>query len=343
MPQAASRTRWNSKALVSTALVFLLVCAGAGFAAGTGESREGSQAGTAQPAGKKPVFVMVPKGVHPYFEPVYRGFTDCAERYGVSSEIDAPPRFDVALQVKVIEDLIARGVGGIAISANDDKGLVSVIHEAAQAGIKVITFDAPAPSSEALTYIGTDNESAGYEAGKRMAAAMKDRGTIAILQGGLDATNLNLRTRGFKRALEESAPDISVVGVLDEGGDFSESVTQAEAVLAEHPSLSAIFSVSAEGAPAAAAVVRRLGKAGRVLVAGFDDLPDTLQGIRDGLIVFCVVQNTYKMGWLSVQRLLDAVAGRALPRVIDTGVIFVDRGNQDTYKAMMEAGNRKEL
>ena len=107
------------------------------------------------------VFVMVPKGVHPYYEPVYKGFTEAATRYGVISEVDAPPRFDVALQVKVIKDLIARGVNGIAISANDDKGLVSVIHEAAQAGIKVITFDAPAPSSEALTYIGTDNESAG--------------------------------------------------------------------------------------------------------------------------------------------------------------------------------------
>lgn len=105
------------------------------------------------------IFVMVPKGVHPYFEPVYHGFEDAAKKYGIVSEIDAPPRFDVVLQVKVIEDLIARGVNGIAISANDDKGLVAVIHEAVQAGIKVITVDAPAPSSEALTYIGTDNES----------------------------------------------------------------------------------------------------------------------------------------------------------------------------------------
>jgi len=335
--------RLKSNALVSTALILLLVSAGAAFASGAPEARGSAQAAPASAPGKKAVFVMVPKGVHPYFEPVYKGFTDSAERAGVISEIDAPPRFDVALQVKVIEDLIARGVSGIAISANDDKGLVSVIHEATQAGIKVITFDAPAPSSEALTYIGTDNESAGYEAGKRMAAAMKGRGTIAILQGGLDATNLNLRTRGFRRALAEGAPDVDVVGVVDEGGDFSESVNQSEALLAAHPSLSAIFSVSAEGAPAAAAVLRRQGRAGRVLVAGFDDLPDTLQGIREGLVSFCVVQNTYKMGWLSVQRLLDAVAGRALPKVIDTGVVFVDRGNLDSYKAMMEADNRKSL
>jgi len=335
------QARPNTTRIVSTALIVLALCAGPAHASGGSEPR-GSQPGV-HPQGRKPVFVMVPKGVHPYFEPVYKGFTDAAARYDVVSEIDAPPRFDVGLQVKVIEDLIARGVSGIAISANDDQGLVAVIHEAVQAGIKVITFDAPAPSSEALTYIGTDNESAGFEAGKRMAAEMKGRGTIAILQGGLDATNLNLRTRGFRRALAEGAPAISVVGVVDEGGDFAESVNQSEALLDLHPALSAIFSVSAEGAPAAAAVLRRQGKTARVLVAGFDDLPDTLQGIRDGVVSFCVVQNTYKMGWLSVRRLLDAVAGRALPRIIDTGVVFVDRGNLDTYKAEMEADNRREL
>jgi ribose transport system substrate-binding protein len=126
---------------------------------------------------------------------------------------------------------------------------------------------------------------------------------------------------------------------VDEGGDFSRSVSRTEELLAAHRGLSAIFSVSAEGAPAAAAVVKRQGRAGRVLVAGFDDLGDTLQGIRDGSIVFCVVQNTYRMGWLSVERLLDAVNGMPVPAVIDTGVAFVDRRNIGTYKAAMEAEN----
>jgi ribose transport system substrate-binding protein len=325
-------------------LGFILCLAGLAYAGGAREPRGAGAAGPSVPStGHQLTFVMVPKGVHPYFEPVYRAFQDAATRYGVVSEVDAPPRFDVALQVKVIEDLIARGVSGIAISANDDKGLAAVIHEAIQAGIKVITFDAPAPSSEALTYIGTDNENAGYAAGKRMAAAMAGHGSIAVLQGGLDATNLTLRTRGFTRALAEIGPGITVTGVVDEGGDFSESVNKTEALLSDHPELTAIFSVSAEGAPAAAAVVKGRGRGGKILVAGFDDLGDTLQGIRDGAIVFCVVQNTYRMGWLSVERPLDAVAGRPVPPVIDTGVVFVDRKNIDTYRKMMEADNSRQL
>ena len=89
-----------------------------------------------------------------------------------------------------------------------------MIADAAKAGIKVITFDAPAPSSSALTYIGTDNQTAGFEAGKKMAELMKGQGKLAILQGGLTATNLNLRTQGFKEALARLAPDVKVVDVV---------------------------------------------------------------------------------------------------------------------------------
>lgn len=281
-------------------------------------------------------FVMVPKGVHPYFEPVYRGFQAAAAKYGVKVEMDAPPKFDVNLQVKVIEDLIARGVDGIAISADDDKGLVKVIHEAMQAGIKVITFDAPAPSSEALTYIGTDNERAGYEAGIRMAKAMGYHGTLAILQGGLQATNLNLRSEGFKKALSKVAPDMQVVALVNEHGDFAESIIKTEALLKSYPDLRGIFSVSAEGAPSAATVVEEQHRAGQLVVAGFDDLTGTLDGIRAGVVSFCVVQNTYKMGWLSVEELLAAIQGKAIPKVIDTGVVFVDRSNLATYSVKMQ-------
>ena len=318
------------------AIIFLAFC----FAASVVSARGSPDAGSTMSSDSDELlFVMVPKGVHPYYEPVYQGFKAAAQKSGVRAEIDAPPRFDVDLQVKVIEDLIARDVDGIAISANDDAGLVSVIHDAVHKGIKVITFDAPAPSSEALTYIGTDNESAGYEAGKRMAAAMGGRGKVAVLQGGMSAANLNLRTKGFTRALEETAPGLAIITVVDEGGDFARSVNETEALLSGHPDLGGIFSVSAEGAPAAAAVARRLGRKGRIVIAGFDDLADTLTGIRDGSIVFCVVQNTYRMGRLSVERLLDAVRGNPVPKVIDTGVVFVDKGNIDTYSLKMEKEN----
>jgi len=281
-------------------------------------------------------FVMVPKGVHPYYEPCFEGFKDAGEKYGINVEMVSPPKFELALQVKVIEDLIAQGVDGIAISALDDTGLISVVDEAVNAGIKVITFDAPAPSTKAATYIGTVNKTAGYAAGKKMAELIGDSGEVVILQGGLGATNLNQRTEGFKQALAEIAPNIKVVAVEDTKGDFAMAVNKTEAVLETYPNLKAIFGVSAYGAPAAATVVKEQGKSGKVIVGGFDDLKDTLEAIKDGSVQYCIVQKTYKMGWLSVERLLDAVNNVSFPATIDTGVLIVNKDNVDTYMAEMK-------
>ena len=286
----------------------------------------------------KQTFVMVPKGVHPYYEPCYEGFKAAAAKYGITVDKVDPQKFELPLQVKVIEDLIAQQVDGIAISALDDAGLGPVIAEATKAGIKVITFDAPAPSTQALTYIGTDNESAGKAAGEAMAKLMKGKkgATLAILQGGLGSVNLNLRTKGFQAAMAKNAPNVKILEVVDEGGDFSVTTNKTEALLQTYPNLTAIFAVSAEGAPAAAAVLKQQGKAGKIVLAGFDDLKDTINGINDGSINFCLVQKTYAMGWKSIEALRDAKAGKTLPKVTDTGVLLVTKANVNSYMADMK-------
>ncbi len=276
-------------------------------------------------------FVMVPKGVHPYYEPCFEGFKAAAEKYGITAEYEAPQQFDIALQVKVIEDLISRGVDGIAISALDDKPLVPVIKRAMAAGIMVLTFDAPAPSSEQLSYIGTNNKNAGYSGGEKLAELIGDTGKIAILQGGLGAPNLNLRREGIAEALKANAPGIEIVTVEDTQGKFDLAVNKTEAILETYPDVSAIFGVSAYGAPGAGKVVKEQGKVGSVVVAGFDDLKDTLEGIREGSIQFCLVQKTFTMGWLSVEKLLAAVNGEEIEKEIDTGIIVVTKDNVDSY------------
>ncbi len=298
-------------------------------------------AGCAKQEKKQQTFVMVPKLVHPYYEPCYEGFKDACAEHGILSEFEAPAKGDLALQVKVIEDLIVRGVDGIAISALEDEGLIGVVDEAVKAGIKVITFDAAAPSTKALTYIGTDNEMAGFEAGKKIAEILKGQsGDIVILQEQLGATNLNQRAKGFRDALAQFAPGLKVVSVEDTKSNFSVAVDKTEAVIGTYPNLKVIFGVSAYGAPAAAVVIKEQGKKD-ILVAGFDDLKETLEGIREGLIDFCIVQKTYKMGWVSVERLIDAKAGKEIPKVIDTGILFVEKKNVDNYMDDMKKEIRK--
>src|SRR5438552_13426687 len=294
------------------------------------------QAANGQLQAREKVFVMVPKGVHPYYEPCYQGFKDAAAKSGVKAEYRAAKAFEVPQQVEIIENVIARHVDGIAISALDDQGLAPVIEEAAKAGVKVITFDAPAPSSKALTYIGTMNEAAGYAGAQELIKLMNNEGEVAVLQGGLGAPNLNDRFKGFERCLKEKAPNMKIVAREDEQGKMDLTVNKTEALLQAHPSLKAIFGVSAEVCPGASAALKQQGRGGKIILAGFDDLPDTLAGIRSGVVSFCIAQRTYKMGWLSVEKLRDALQGKPLPKEIDTGVVIINKDNVDTYMQDMK-------
>lgn len=285
---------------------------------------------------KQLVLVMVPKGVHPYYEPCYQGFQDAAKKYGLKVEYRASQALELPQQVNVIENLIARRVDGLAISALDDQGLAPVIDEAVKAGIKVITFDSPAPSSKALTYIGTANEAAGYAAGEALIRFMGGEGEIAVLQGGLGAANLNERYNGLERAFRQKAPKIKIVAREDNQGKIDVAVNKTEALLEAHPNLKAIFSVAADGTVGAAAVFKERNLGSKLVLGGFDDMPDTLAGIRAGTVKFCVAQRTYKMGWLSVEKLLDAIHDKQLDKVIDTGVLIVAKENVDTYMEDMK-------
>jgi ribose transport system substrate-binding protein len=322
-------------------LIFAAVC---GFSLLTGCEKppETGTGAASNPAGGTSAagmtFVMVPKGVHPYYEPCRQGFEDACKKYGITPEFRAPKEFELPQQVAELENLVSRAntVKGITISAVDDKGLVNVIKQATDAGIKVITFDAAAPSTAALCYIGTLNDAAGYAAGVEFAKAMNNSGEVVVLQGGLGTPNLNERYAGFERALKEKAPDMKIVGREDTQGKWELATSKTENLLQAHPNVKGIFGISAECIPGAANVLKSQNKAGQIVLAGFDDLPDTLAAIRSGTCTFALAQKTYKMGWESVEVLRDAIAGKEVKKQIDTGVQVITKANVDTYMEDMK-------
>ncbi|PRX17479.1 monosaccharide ABC transporter substrate-binding protein (CUT2 family) [Orenia metallireducens] len=277
------------------------------------------------------VFAVVPKLVsHPYFKLSAEGMEQAAKDLNVDARFVGPQKADAAKQVSTIENLIVQGVSGIAISPVDANAIKPVIKQAMDKGIKVITFDADAPNSERLAYIGTGNKSAGKKAGEAMAKKLNGKGKVAIMTGQLGAENLNQRIAGFKEGL--AGTDIKVVKVEANGDDMSLALSQAEALLQAYD-LDGIFASSASGAPAAAQALKSKGKVGDVVVIGFDDMPQTLNYIREGVVYATIAQRPDLMGYKSVELLLNLSNGEKVDNeFIDTGVSVVTKENIDSYK-----------
>lgn len=277
---------------------------------------------------------VVPKVAVPFFDDCNKGAAEAAEKLGVQYQWVVPQNTQGSTQVRIMEDLIARNVQGIAISVNEPKSVEGVIKQAMAAGIKVLTFDSDSANSGRSMYIGTVNEAAGYTMGKALAEAIGGKGEIAIVTGQLGASNLNERIAGAERAFAEH-PEIKVVAKEGTDDDLARAVSVTEAILRGNPELKGILGVSQVGGPAVANVLAGQEFADRkagLTTFAFDDLPDTLKGVKDGSIKGIMVQRPVTMGRLAVENLVNQIKGTGpAPADIDTGVTVVDASNIDSY------------
>ncbi|WP_428646473.1 sugar-binding protein [Roseibium sp.] len=291
-------------------------------------------AGSASAGNEDLTIAVVPKVAVPFFDDCNAGAKEAAEALGVNYQWVVPQNTQGSTQVKIIEDLIARHVNGIAISVNEPKSVEGVIKQAVDAGIAVLTFDSDSANSPRSMYIGTINEQAGVTMGNSMAEAIGGSGKVAIVTGQLGASNLNERIDGVKKALS-AHPGIEVVALEGTEDDLARAVSVTEALLRANPDLKGIFGISQVGGPAVAKVLEQRefqDMAGNLKVFAFDDLPDTIKGVKAGLITGIMVQRPVTMGRLAVEHLVAQINGEEPnPANIDTGVTVVNADNLGSY------------
>ena len=94
-----------------------------------------------------------------------------------------------------MEEQITLGTKGLAISPIDPANQGEMIN-AACAKMKVITQDSDAPDTNRLFYLGTDNYSAGRQAGELTDKACPNGGKVMILVGKMEVLNAQERSQG---------------------------------------------------------------------------------------------------------------------------------------------------
>ncbi len=271
-------------------------------------------------SGKGPMIKVgfVSNNAAPFWTIAEAGTSEGAKKYGVEVLFRRPQNGTASEQKKIIEDLLTQDVKGIAISVNDPKNQTDFLNEVA-ARVPLLTQDNDAPESKRLCYVGTDNYTAGQEAGKLVRAAMPDGGTIAIYVGRPDAINGQERRQGVLDILarQKNAPGPEKYGkyTLYNPPAFYDYVSQQKCKDQAADTLTALQGVERVcliglweyNPPALLRAVEGAGKLGQVAIVAFDENEATLQGVKDGHIFGTVVQQPYLFGMESV-RLMAAVA-----------------------------------
>lgn len=278
-------------------------------------------------------FAVVFPIVHPFFEPIGVAAEDYGKELGIKVITKAPDKSDAQQQIEIMENLIAMKVDGIAIGPTDTSALVPTINKAIDAGIQVICFESDAPDSRKASFIGTDNYNAGRHMGAVITEKLGGEGKILILTGLPTQLSLNERIRGIKEYLAEKAPQIKIADTQSSEGDPQKAVTAAENMMQANQDFKAMIGIDATAGPAMISIWKAKGWQNNTdhMIITFDDMPDNLQGIRDGYVTGIVSQRQNSWGKGVIDMLNDLCDGKEVEKYIDTGSIEITKANVDTY------------
>lgn len=176
--------------------------------------------------------VIAKSNSNPVFQAAKTGAMSAGERLsdeldGVSVEIlwQTPAQEDAQVQAQFVEQLVASGIDGIAISCTDANILTSSLKAAVDAGVVVVTFDSDAPESGRMAYYGVDDKEAGKEVMRQLSGVMGGSGKVAVLTGNPAAANLQKRVEGVL----EQAAELEGFGTPTVYSFMPETATEAAA------------------------------------------------------------------------------------------------------------------
>ena len=301
------------------------------------------------------VFALVPKAMNnPFFDLARDGCYKAQDELAdVTCEYIGPGEHTELEQIQIVQDLITKGVDGIAVAPSNAPDMAKVLKAAASAGIPVMTWDSDLLEKDKdlrTTYVGTNNYNIGVHLAELVQARHADGGTICLQTGGAAAANHNERLKGARDTLAGkdmgSPPGSALAG---EGGwteisgcplitndDGNVAVQGMTDILAANPDLTAFLSTGAftqwfdNAYRKAAEPYKAKMDAGDLTIVVADTLPMQLEQTADGLGNGLVGQRPFEMGYKAMFILKDIVDGKSVSDPIFTGLDICDNSNVAT-------------
>jgi len=260
--------------------------------------------------GEKPRVAFVTNNASEFWSIARAGFDKAAKEFDVIGEFRIPAGGTAAEQKAILEDLVTKGVHGIAVSPVDPDNQTSILNEVA-GQVLLICHDSDAPKSNRILYVGTNNYSAGREAGKLI-----------------------------QEVLGSDRP-IKVVDTRTDNTDRSRAKSNVQDVLVSRPNVACLVGLWSYNGPIIGSVIRESNLGGKVKAVCFDEERPSLQAIREGTIYATVVQKPYEFGYQSVKILAALARGdkSVIPpnRAVDTGVTVVKKANVDEFEKWLDS------
>ena len=235
---------------------------------------------------------------------------------------------EVELQIEFLEDLSPQNVADRALALATDCNAIcvtSAVHpvvtdalERIQSqGIPVFAFVSQISVTGQMSYIGLDNWKVGRTSAWAFANICKTPGKIGILMGNPRYRNQEMNETGFRSYFREHAPDFTLLEPISTFESSAVAQEMTEKLLIDHPDLAGLY-ISGGGIRGALTALRASGKAGKMVVVGYDLTEVTRAALLDGTMTLVI---SHPLGALARDAIDGMIRACASPGSNQTSIV----------------------
>jgi simple sugar transport system substrate-binding protein len=307
--------------------------------------------GAAQAAQLNIAFTVHSAPSNTFWQAVKKGFDDACEKIQANCQmIFTQTEGSIAEQQTNMQTALAAKPDALITSIVDNSAFDELIKGARDAGIIVIATNVDdtdgAKGNARQAFIGQGFIPAGYTLGKAQSAHFPKDGPIHVLVG-VSAPGQNWseqRAAGVIKFMDEykaANPGREVtVERIDSGTDLAVVSDRIGAYLNAHPDTTAYFDTGFWHAGVARVLADRGVPPGKVLLGGFDLVPEVLEQMKAGYVQVQIDQQPYEQGFLPVMEVYLAKTVGLAPADVDTGQGVVTPDQVDSIMELSKQGVR---
>jgi ribose transport system substrate-binding protein len=305
-----------------------LLAVGTLLASGCGRAERGAEPAAAS---RKPQIALVMKSLaNEFFATMAEGarqhHVSHADGYDLIVNGIKDER-DLARQVGLVEEMIARQVDAIVVAPADSKALVPVCKRALEAGIVVVNIDNKlddqvlAETEATIPFVGPDNRAGARMVGEYLAQRLKPGAAVGVLEGVRTAFNAQQRRLGFEDAM--LAAGLVIADSQSGLWEMNMGNKVASAMISGHPEIEALLCSNDSMALGALAAVKAAGRLDRIKIVGFDNITAIQAAIREGSVLATADQHADQLAVEGIEYALQILNGAATPADKQTPVDLI--------------------
>lgn len=209
-----------------------------------------------------------------FYQSVEAGITAECEALGIPSPTLADQQLDGSICTDLINNYVAAGYDGIALSANDPAGTIPALQAANEEGVDIFTFDCTLDDQymdQYISFVGSDNKAGGVTAGEYVAENAPE-GTMVGCITYASAQSTQDRQAGFEETIQaaiDGGKDLTLIESMDADNDQSKAADIMQNWITQYgDELSYIFVVGDPTGYGALSAIQSAGS--NTKIVGFD-------------------------------------------------------------------------